>query len=162
MLASRSELKKPIAAGETAELTVTFRNMGSTKLLSPLASFTPSESLLIESSTGSTLLPDLEPGKSASVTLKLRALPEISSANQSIQTELKYSYDASGTMTQGDSSDRLTIPAAAASSSPGGESTEAPVPHVVVSAGRASTPEAISSFASALRTRESSQSRTSL
>ena len=39
---------------------------------------------------GSTLLPDLEPGKSASVTLKLRALPEISSANQSIQTELKY------------------------------------------------------------------------
>lgn len=133
VLASRSELKKPIAAGETAELTVTFRNMGSTKLLSPLASFTPSESLLIESSTGSTLLPDLEPGKSASVTLKLRALPEISSANQSIQTELKYSYDASGTMTQGDSSDRLTIPAAAASSSPGGESTEAPVPHVVVS-----------------------------
>ena len=36
-------------------------------------------------------------------------------------------------MTQGDSSDRLTIPAAAASSAAGKESTEAPVPHVVVS-----------------------------
>lgn len=133
VLVSRSELKKPLSPGEIASVTVTFRNMGGVKLVSPLASFSPSEALLIESDGGSVLLADLEPGKSASVTLKVRALSEISSPNQSIQTELKYSYDAGGTMTQGDSSDRLTIPAApSAPGTPGGEPMEAPAPHVVV------------------------------
>ncbi len=134
VLASRSELKAPLSAGQLAEIAVTFRNMGSVKLLSPLASFSASESLLLESSAGSVLLPDLEPGKSASVTLRVRALPEISSASQSIQTELKYSYDAAGTMTQGEASDRIPIPAAPTrESGSGSETAEAPVPHVVVS-----------------------------
>ncbi len=133
VLVSRSELKKPLSPGETAAVTVTFRNMGGVKLVSPLASFSSSDALLIESDGGSVLLADLEPGKSASVMLKVRALSEISSANQSLQTELRYSYDAGGTMTQGESADRLTIPASpSAPGTPGSEPMEAPAPHVVV------------------------------
>ena len=132
VLASRSTLKKPIAAGETASLTVTFSNKGDVKLLSPVASFTPSDALLIESDAGSVLLPDLDPGQTASVSLTLRALPEITSANQSIQADLKFTYSAGGTMTQGSSSDRLSVPANPTGSS-SGEGAEASVPHIVVS-----------------------------
>lgn len=132
VLASRSTLKKPIAAEETASLTITFSNKGDVKLLSPVASFTPSDALLIESDAGSVLLPDLDPGQTASVSLTLRALPEISSANQSIQADLKFTYSAGGTMTQGSSSDRLSVPANPTGSS-SGETAEASVPHIVVS-----------------------------
>lgn len=78
------------------------------------------------------LLPDLDPGQTASVSLTLRALPEISSANQSIQADLKFTYSAGGTMTQGSSSDRLSVPANPTGSS-SGEGAEASVPHIVVS-----------------------------
>ena len=111
VLVTRSAVNKPISAGETMSLTLTFQNAGSTKLISPSASVTPSDSLMLLNDTSTFLLPDIEPGKSASISLKVKAAAEISSTTQSIGTDLKYSYDNGETITQAATSDKVNISA---------------------------------------------------
>ena len=111
VLVTRSAVNKPICAGETLGLTVTFQNAGAAKLVSPSASVTPSDSLILLNDTSTFLLPDLEPGKSASISLKIKAAAEISSTTQSIATELKYSYDNGETMAQATASDKVSLSA---------------------------------------------------
>ena len=111
VLVTRSAVDKPISAGETMSLTVTFQNAGAAKLLSPSASVTPSDSLILLNDTSTFLLPDLEPGKSASIPLRVKAAAEISSTTQSIATELKYGYDNGETITQATASDKVNLSA---------------------------------------------------
>ena len=111
VLVTRSAVDRPISAGETMSLTVTFQNAGAAKLLSPSASVTPSDSLILLNDTSTFLLPDLEPGKSASISLRVKAAAEISSTTQSIATELKYGYDNGETITQATASDKVNLSA---------------------------------------------------
>ena len=123
---TRSAVNKPISAGETMSLTLTFQNAGSTKLISPSASVTPSDSLMLLNDTSTFLLPDIEPGKSASISLKVKAAAEISSTTQSIATELKYSYDNGETITQATASDKVNVSANATLKS------DTSVPNIVI------------------------------
>ena len=111
VIVTRSPMDNPIAPDETREMTVTFQNAGAAKLVSPSASVTPSDSLILLNDTSTFLLPDLEPGKSASISLKIKAAAEISSTTQSIATELKYSYDNGETMAQATASDKVSLSA---------------------------------------------------
>ena len=126
VLVTRSAVNKPISAGETMNLTVTFQNAGTAKLFSPSASVTPSDSLILLNDTSTFLLPDIEPGKSASITLKVKAAAEISSTTQSIATDLKYSYDNGETITQATASDKVNISANATLKS------DTSVPNIVI------------------------------
>ena len=63
VLVTRSALGHPLAAGETADITVTIQNAGSTRMIRPLASFSASESLLIANDVSSVALPDIERAK---------------------------------------------------------------------------------------------------
>lgn len=126
VLVTRSAVNKPISAGETMSLTVTFQNAGSAKLVSPSASVIPSDSLILLNDTSTFLLPDIEPGKSASIALKVKAAGEISSTTQSIATELKYSYDNGETITQATASDKVNISANATLKS------DTSVPNIVI------------------------------
>lgn len=126
VLVTRSAVNKPISAGETMNLTVTFQNAGTAKLVSPSASVTPSDSLILLNDTSTFLLPDIEPGKSASITLKVKAAAEISSTTQSIATDLKYSYDNGETITQATASDKVNISANATLKS------DTSVPNIVI------------------------------
>ncbi len=71
----------------------------------------PSDSLILLNDTSTFFLPDIEPGQSASISLKVKAAAEISSTTQSIATELKYSCDnglaAGGTQSQKETQKRL-------------------------------------------------------
>jgi len=96
------------------------------KLVSPSASVTPSDSLILLNDTSTFLLPDIEPGKSASITLKVKAAAEISSTTQSIATDLKYSYDNGETITQATASDRINFSALVPSKA------DTPVPNIVI------------------------------
>lgn len=126
VLVTRSAVNKPISAGETMSLTVTFQNAGAVKLISPSASVTLSDSLILLNDTSTFLLPDIEPGQSASISLKVKAAAEISSTTQSIATELKYSYDNGETITQATASDKVNVSANATLKS------DTSVPNIVI------------------------------
>ena len=111
VLVTRSPMEKPIDPGQTVNLTLTFQNAGTTKLISPVASITPSDGLTVMSDTSTFLLPDLEPQEHAAISLQVKASKDLSSSSQSISTELKYSYDNGETVTQATTTDRLNLSA---------------------------------------------------
>ena len=117
VLVTRSAMDRPINPGETVTLTVTFQNAGSTKLISPVASVTPSDSLVVMNDTSTFLLPDIGPGENAAISVKVKASKDLSSATQSLSTELKYSYDNGETITQATATDRINLSANVASKS---------------------------------------------
>ena len=61
--------------------------------------------------TSTFVLEDIAPGAARSIVVRVKALKEISSTNQSISTELKYSYDSGGMLTQATASDRVNFSA---------------------------------------------------
>lgn len=126
VLITRSPLERPLAPEESATITMQFQNTSSTRLVKPVVAITPSESLMVLNDAATFLLPDLEPGKSASISVKVQATKEISSTNQSLSTELKYSYDNGEALTQATSSDKVNLSANVPSKA------DASVPNVVV------------------------------
>ena len=131
VLISRSPIGKPISSGEVIGITVFFKNAGKTKLISPVASFSSSEELMITNDVSTFLLPDIEAGKSASVNLNVKASKKIISANQFLNVDLKYSYDFGGTMTQESISDKLNISANATDGNTT-DKIDAPVPNIII------------------------------
>ena len=129
VIVTRSPISKPISAGEIIDVTVSFKNMGKTVLVSPVASFSTSESLVLLNDTSTFVLSDLAPGKSISATVKVKANKEISSTTQSVSVDLKYSYDSGDAMAQGTASDKVNIPANATSAT----QTDSPVPNLIIS-----------------------------
>ena len=129
VIVTRSRLDKPLAPGEEAQVTLSFQNAGSTPLVSPVASVTGSDAIWIQNDASTFLLPDIQPGKSGSVTVQIKAAKEISSPNQSLSTELKYSYDNGTTLTQATASDRINITATPAEEE---KKTDAPVPNLII------------------------------
>ena len=111
VLVTRSAMEKPIDPGQTVDITLTFQNAGATKLISPVASVTPSEGLTIMSDTSTFLLPDLAPQESAAISLQVKAAKDLTASSQSLSTELKYSYDNGEAVTQATASDRLNLSA---------------------------------------------------
>lgn len=126
VLVTRSALGKPISPGQALDVTVSFQNAGTTKLVSPVATVTPSDSLVVLNETSTFLLPDIAPGATGSITVRVKALQEISSTNQSLGTELKFGYDNGGMLTQATVSDRVNLAATPPSK------TDTPVPNLVI------------------------------
>lgn len=130
VLVTRSGLGKPLGANEAADITVTIQNAGSTRMIKPLASFSASESLIIANDVSTVVLPDLDPGKSTTVTLRVQAAKEIAAASQSLQVDLKYSYESAGQLLQATTSDKLNL-SAAPSTTPG-PGIDSATPNIVI------------------------------
>ena len=129
VLISRSDVTSPISPGEVFDLVLTFKNTGSVAVKNAAASVSPSEGLSLLNVASTFPVADIAPGQSASVTVKLQGANQISSAAQSLSVDLRYTYDSAGTATAATASDRLNIPAKAASSA---SSADKPVPNIVV------------------------------
>lgn len=129
ILITRSAQPKPLAAKETADIVVTFQNTGKTKAQTPVVSFSASEALTILNENSTFLLPDIEPGKSTSVTVRVQADKEIQAAGQSLQADLKFNYDSAGTLAQASTSEKLNLSANATGD---GQKTDAATPNVVI------------------------------
>ena len=129
ILITRSAQPKPLAANETADITVTFQNAGKSKAQTPVVSFSTSEALTILNENSTFLLPDIEPGKSTAVTVRVQAAKEIPSAGQSLQADLKFNYDNAGTLTQASASEKLNL---SANTTGDGQKTDAATPNVVI------------------------------
>ena len=129
VIVTRTPMEKPLNAGEEAEVTVTFRNAGSTPLVTPVASVTTSDSLILQNDASTFLLSDIQPGMSGNITVKVKAAKDLSSPNQSLSTELKYSYDNGTALTQATASDRINITANPAEEE---KKTDAPAPNIII------------------------------
>lgn len=126
VLVTRSAMDQPIAPDETREVTISFKNAGTTKLVAPVATVAPSDSLIVLNDTSTFVLEDIAPGAARSIVVRVKALKEISSTSQSISTELKYSYDSGGMLTQATASDRVNFSALVPSKA------DTPVPNIVI------------------------------
>ncbi len=120
-----------ISANQVFDLTITFKNAGTTKLVSPVATISTSEALVLQNDTSTFVLPDIEAGKSQSVTLKIKAASEISSTTQSVSADLRFSYDNGSGLTQASTSERVNL-AANVTRTDGGSQTSSPVPNIIV------------------------------
>ena len=131
---SRSAISSPISPGEEFIVKLTFQNRGDVTAAGVSAAVTPSESLSILNETSTFPLPDLLPGKSAEIQIRLRGAKEIASENQSLAVELRFAYESAGVPTSASQSDRVNIPAhaAAADSQKTASKPDAPVPNIVV------------------------------
>lgn len=129
VLITRSAQAKPLAANETADIAVTFRNAGKTRVRTPVVTFSTSDGLTILDETSTFLLPDLDPDASTSVTVRVQAAKEITSGSQAIQADLKFSYESAGALAQGAASEKLSL---SATTTGDGQKTDAATPNVVI------------------------------
>ena len=130
VLISRSDISSPISPGEVFDLVLTFKNTGDVTVKNAAATVAPSEGLSLLNAASTFPVPDIAPGKTASITVKLQGASQISSSAQSLSVDLRYTYGSAATAASAASaSDRLNIPAKAASSA---SSVEKPVPNIVV------------------------------
>lgn len=118
ILISRSEIDKPLEAGQEVELKIHFQNLSTTRLKSPVATFTPTEGLIIAGGATSFVLEDIPAKKTGSVTIKVQAASVIQSPSQSLGVELKFNYFNNISLTQGSATDKVSIPAVARESIP--------------------------------------------
>lgn len=127
VLISRSDISSPISPGEVFDLVLTFKNTGDVTVKNAAATVAPSEGLSLLNVASTFPVSDIAPGKTASITVKLQGASQISSSAQSLSVDLRYTYGSAASA--GTASDRLNIPAKAASSA---SSVEKPVPNIVV------------------------------
>lgn len=130
VLISRSDISSPISPGEVFDLVLAFKNTGDVTVKNAAATVAPSEGLSLLNAASTFPVSDIAPGKTASITVKLQGASQISSSAQSLSVDLRYTYGSAATAASAASaSDRLNIPAKAASSA---SSVEKPVPNIVV------------------------------
>lgn len=65
MLVTRSAMDQPIAPDETRDVTISFKNAGTTKLVAPVATVAPSDSLIVLNETTTFVLEDIAPAPPA-------------------------------------------------------------------------------------------------
>lgn len=126
IIITRSGINKPISAGESLGLTLTFKNVGRTTAISSVAVISTSDALTLENNTSTFVLGDIEPGKSRSIPVYIKAGKEIASSTQSVTADLKFSYDSGDTITQASATEHVNISANTSS-------TDSPVPNIIVS-----------------------------
>lgn len=110
VLISRSEIEEPLEPGQEIDVAVTFQNLSGVMLSSPVAAFSVSDSLMLVGDASSQRLDDIPAKSSQEVSVRVKALDTVSSPTQTLNVELKYNYNNNVTTTQGQASDKVSIP----------------------------------------------------
>ncbi len=110
ILISRAETETPILPGQETDIIVTFKNVDKKEITSAVATFTPSDSLMIVGGSSSVLLNSIPGRQSHSIVLRVKVADSTSSEAQSLGVELKFNYYNNQQTVQGSCTDRLTIP----------------------------------------------------
>lgn len=130
---SRNDLGNDIKAGETKTVTITVKNVGKANMVSPVLTLTPSDALMIVGGTTSFEMATIDTGKTATVSLQVKALSKIENASQYLDAKLDYDYyDRVSTVTSS-TEGKISIPAkltTAADTTDDGVAN--PVPNIIV------------------------------
>lgn len=111
LVISAHSLAKPIAANESAVVSVEVSNVSSTNIKSAMVTFTPSDSLMLLGAQNTFYVGEIRAGKSAIISLTVTAMKKISSQNQSIDAAVSFDYDNNISIVSGTSSGHISIPA---------------------------------------------------
>ena len=101
----------PVGQGEKFTLELSFENTSSDADIEDLVvTVNPGNVFFINDDTNSAIISRLNTRKSSSIKLNMAAGTELSGPTQSIELELKYSYDSGGGLVTGTSSQKVLIP----------------------------------------------------
>ncbi len=134
---TRSELKGPIAGGESVALTLTIKNLSATAAIRDvLVSVTPSEGLMLEEGSSSFPLDEIPAQKAGTLTLHVKALSAITSQAQYLDVGVRFRYDGNDGAASATVSEKIPIQAKVTPTGGGGGGSvpvDSPVPNVIVS-----------------------------
>ena len=106
---TREDIARKPKGGETFTVTVLFHNYsGDVSLRSGLASFEPSEGLVLVENSASKVVPVIGPSGVRSVQIKLRANKD-AAASQSVSVSYAYSYNTPDGLVQAEASEKLLL-----------------------------------------------------
>lgn len=111
IIISREDIPDPIQAGQELEVTLKFQNLGSTPLLTPVATVEPPDDLTVVGTTNSFPLSDIPAQGTQSVTFKIKAGSSISSASLKLDVTLRFNFNNNLAITQASANDKVIIPA---------------------------------------------------
>lgn len=111
MMISVIDPESPIKAGESGELEIRIKNLGSTYAYNLLAEISSSDDILIVDGTGTQNINSLDYLQEKVITVKFKALGKISSEKQSFGVSLKYYYDNGTSETVGSASTQVAVEA---------------------------------------------------
>ena len=83
----------PIKAGDTGEIQIRLKNLGSTMAYNILAEITPSDDIMLTGGTGTQDISGVDFGEERVITVKYKALEKINSVKQNFSISLRYYYD---------------------------------------------------------------------
>lgn len=139
MLIGRAEFPTLIEADATRDVTIWFKNTGNVELKNVLASYSPSEGIMIMGSSSSTAIGTLAPEEVRSITLSVLGNREITPPQQSIQVDAKYEYVTEKAPQQGSGNEKILLPALIKVKSAGGggggkkPKPDISVPNIIIS-----------------------------
>lgn len=109
---TRNEITQEIKAGEEFTVVVSIENLSKdSDILQPVLTIAPSDSIVLLENTSSKVIPNIHRYSKSDVTLKLRALDEITYPSQSLDIEVKFMYYSGAGKSTGSASEKILIPA---------------------------------------------------
>lgn len=105
-----SGLPELLASGETATVKLDIKNTGRTAMKAPILSFAVSDSLLITDSKYTVSLADIGAGKTASVSVPIKAFGKITAQKQSIDVSMSFDYYNNVSTVSSEASAHIIVP----------------------------------------------------
>ena len=105
-----SGLPELLSSGETATVKLDIKNTGRTAMKAPILSFAVSDSLLITDSKYTVSLADIGAGKTASVSVPIKAFGKITAQKQSIDVSMSFDYYNNVSTVSSEASAHIIVP----------------------------------------------------
>ena len=115
-----------IQPGQEFSLVVTIKNVGDAAMDNTLATISAPDGLILQNDNSSFSLGSIGPGKSAILTLNLKAKSDLATTMESVGLDLKYSYSSGEGTIQGSTSEKINLTTTPSTSAPGS------VPNIIV------------------------------
>ena len=129
-----SGLPELLASGETATVKLDIKNTGKTAMKAPILNFTVSDALLITDAKYTVALSDIAAGKTASVSVPVKAFGKVAAQKQSIDVAMTFDYYNNVSTTSSEASAHIIVPCKLSDSTEEEPTTGSkPVPIVILS-----------------------------
>ena len=105
-----SGLPELLTSGETATVKIDVKNTGKTAMKAPILEFSVSDSLLITDAKYTVALSDIAAGKTASVSVPIKAFGKITAQKQSVDVAMSFDYYNNVSTVSGEASAHIIVP----------------------------------------------------
>ena len=128
-----SGLPELLASGETATVKIDVKNTGRTAMKAPILNFTVSDALLITDAKYTVALSDIAAGKTASVSVPIKAFGKVTAQKQSIDVAMSFDYYNNVSTVSGEASAHIIVPCKLSEEKEEPTTGSKPVPVVILS-----------------------------